>query len=503
MIKNFTILAKSLIALTLLVNTSGSLSQTLPSKNNHDNSSQDKKRLKRFEKQVDDFRTLLKIPGMSAVIIKDQKVLWAKGFGSADLENRIAATPDTVFHLASLTKTFAATLIMQLVEQGKLNLDEPMSRYSSDFKDDSVRIKHLLSHTSDGTPGERYQYSGNQYDYLTAVIEKKLGKPFRVVIVETFLEPLGMSSSVPVHNIMDEADKWVASLGKEKLDRYRKNLLRLAQPYTLYGDRDIIHVPYPPKDFIGAAAGLLSTVLDMAKYDAAIDRHLFLRKETQEKAWTAFVSNSGQRLPYGLGWFVTDYHGLKLIWHYGHWGTGFSAIYLKVPEKNVSLVILANSEALADHQFQVGEDITNNVFACNFLRLFVVESGDTTRLSRETKNYAYDCERNSQTALAKWIEHRRTNARISVRLDLKILEAYVGQYQNETPPNRIFTVSREGDRLFIDIPKNDRSELFAESESKFFQKVRPLQMIFIKDERQVTHIEVVVYGQTLRAKRIK
>lgn len=525
MIKNFPILAKSLFALALLVSPSGLQSQTLLGRNNHDASSQDKKRLERFERQVDDLRNFLKIPGMSAVIIKNQKVLWAKGFGFADVENRISATPDTVYHLASITKTFGAILIMQLVEQGKLNLDEPMSRYSSDFKDDSVKIKHLLSHTSNGTPGERYQYDGNRFDYLTAVIEKKFGKPFVEVIVETFFDPLGMSSSVPFHNIVDEADKRGASLGKEKLDRYKKNLARLSQPYTLYGDRDIIHVWYPPKNFIGAAAGLLSTVLDMAKYDAAIDGHVFLKQETQEIAWTAFTSNSGQPLPYGLGWFVTDYHGLKLIWHYGHWGSGFSAIYLKVPEKNVSLVMLANSEALADHQYQVGEDITNNVFACNFLRLFVFEdaqgrhlpdprgkqgtqkfSSETTSLSKRSGGYKYDCERNSQTALAKWIEHRRKNALKSVRLDPKILEAYVGQYKYDDPPNRIFTVSREGTRLFADmISRNHKSELFAESESKFFLKMAPRrQVMFIRDDRQVTHLELIaVEGWTMRAKRIK
>jgi CubicO group peptidase (beta-lactamase class C family) len=497
MSNNFKILAKSLFALALLVNPSGSLSQTLPSRNNYDTSNQDKKRLERFEKQVDDLRNLLKIPGMSAVIIEDQKVLWAKGFGFADVENRISATPNTLYHLASITKTFAATLIMQLVEQGKLNLDEPMSHYSTDFKDDSVKIKHLLSHTSNGMPGERYQYDGNRFDYLTAVIEKKFGKPFVEVIVEIFFDPLGMSSSVPFNNIVDEADKRGASLGKERLDRYRKNLARFSQPYTLYGDRDIIHVWNPSRDFIGASAGLLSTVLDMAKYDAAIDRHVFLKKETQEKAWTAFTSNSGKRLPYGLGWFVTDYHGHKLVWHYGHWGIGFSSIYLKVPEKNVSLVVLANSEALADHQYQVGEDITNNVFACNFLRLFVFE---------DEKGRRYECERNSQTALAKWIEHRRKNALKSVRLDPKILEAYVGEYQYEDPPNRIFTVSREGNRLFTDMySRNHKLELFAESESKFFLKVAPRrQVIFIRDDRQVTHLELIaVEGWTMRAKRIK
>lgn len=486
-----------------------------------DASNQNEKRLKRFESQVEELRTLLKIPGMSAVIIKDQKVLWAKGFGFADLENRIPATPDTLYHVASLTKTFAATVIMQLEEQGKLDLNEPLSHYSSDFKDDSVEIKHLLSHTAEEPPGEHYQYSGNNFDYLTQVIEKKTDKLFREVMVETFLEPLDMRDSVPGHDVVSEADKWSASLGKGNIDRYSKSLLRLSQPYTLYSDSEIVHVPYPPREFFGAAAGLLSTVLDMAKYDIAIDRQLFLKKETQERAWTAYISNSGQRLPHGLGWFVTDYNGVRLNWHYGHWGTGFSALYLKVPEKNVSLVMLANSEALADHQFQVSEDIITNVFASNFLRLFIFEdalgcrlpdpdwrksseefSREIKHLSKRSRGYPYDCEQNSQTALTKWVEHRRANARVSIRVDPQILEAYVGQYQAEWPPYRVIIVSREGERLFVNIPANSRSEVFGASELEFFLKIRLLQMKFVKNEEKVTHIEFEEYGEVVRAKKI-
>src|SRR5262245_32351946 len=265
MIKNVRIPAKSLFALVLLVIASALLAYAQSGTDFHDISTQDKKRLERFEKNVDDFRSRLKIPGMSALIIKDQKVLWAKGFGFADLEKRVPATPDTLFHLASVTKTFAATLIMQLVEQGKLDLDEPMSHYSSDFKDDSVKIKHIISHTSAGTPGERFQYDGNRYDYLTAVIEKKMGKKFGEVVVETFFDPLGMSHSVPYHHIVVDKDKWIASLGQERLDRYHKSLETLAQPYAYYGNGEIIHTSYPYPDFIGAAAGLLSTVRDMAK----------------------------------------------------------------------------------------------------------------------------------------------------------------------------------------------------------------------------------------------
>jgi CubicO group peptidase (beta-lactamase class C family) len=524
--KHFTILAISLFAAALVASATGSSSRPLPSRSNSDPLSQDKERLQRFERQVEELRNLLHIPGMSAAIVKDQQLLWAKGFGFADLENRVAVTPDTVFHLASITKTFAATLIMQLVEQGKLDLDEPVSRYSSDFKDDSVKIKHIISHTSQGTPGERFQYSGNRYGHLTKIIEKKHGKPFLNVIVESFFDPLAMSNSVPYHNVVADTDKWKSSLGKDHLDRYKDNLSRLSPGYTLYGDHEIIQVPYPLPGYVGASAGLLSTVLDMAKYDAALDRHVFLKKETQEKAWTAFVSNSGKRLPYGLGWFVMDYHGLKLTWHTGHWGTGFSAIYVKVPEKNVSLVLLANSEALVDHQYQIGQlmvdDIVNNVFASAFLRLFVFEEmqrrrlpdpkwtldtpefvSEITRLSKESGGYAYDCERTSQTALARWREKRRAQARVAIQVDPKVLETYVGEYQFEIPPNHIHTVSREGGRLFINWPKDFKSELFAESDSTFFSKLSPVKLRFIKNEKQVTDLEFLADGKTLRMKRTK
>lgn len=475
MIRHLGVLARILFALALLFDASASWSQA-PA---------EKKRLEAFEKEIDNLRSRLKIPGLSAVVLEDQEVIWAKGFGFADVENRIPATPDTLYSIASLTKTFAATLIMQLVDQGKLELDEPISHYSSDFKDDSVRIKHLLTHTSNGTPGERFQYDGNRYDYLTAVIEKKTGKPFLNVVVETFFDPLGMSSSVPYHNVVVDADKWVASLGKEHLDRYRANLSRFAEPYTYYGAGETVHATYPIRDFIGAAAGLLSTVRDMAKYDIAIDRRVFLKRQTQERAWTPFVSNGGERLPYGLGWFVTDYHGHKLVWHYGHWGTGFSAVYLKVPERQVSVVLLANSEALADHGF---EDVANNVFVCSFLGLW---------------GYAYECERTSQASLAKWIEDRRAKSRVAVRVDPKILDSYVGQYQFATLDNRTFTVTREGDRLFFQSTNGPRMELFAESESKFFLKIRPYMFVFTKPEGQAPQLEIVEGADTFYSKRIK
>jgi len=452
----------------------------------------DAKQLQRFEAQVDEFRQKLKIPGLSAAIVKDQKLIWAKGFGYADLENKVPATPDTLFHLASVTKTFASMLIMQLVEQGKLDLDEPMSHYSSDFKDDSVKVKHIITHTSSGTPGGKFQYDGNRYDYLTAVIEKQTGKKFADLVVERFFDPLGMTESVPYNNVAKESDKWMATMGKERLTRYEKNLANFAQPYNYYGAGEIIHDTYPYPEFIGAAAGILSTVVDMAKYDAAIDRHVFIRQETQEKAWTPFVSNSGKRLPYGFGWFVMDHHGTRLIWHTGDWGSGFSAMLFKVPEKNASLILLANSEALVEHQYSIGQvmvdDAIRNVFACSFLGML---------------DLAYGCEKTSQTALTKFIEQRKASAHKVVRVDPKVLEGYVGRYQfDEKLQNRIYTVTVDNGTLYFAGPNGAKLEMFALSPTEFFSKIRPYVLIFKKPAGQPAELSIVQDKITYYSKRL-
>ena len=105
--------------------------------------------------------------------------------------------------------------------------------------------------------------------------------------------------SSTLHNVVVDANKWVGSLGNEHLDRYKAVLLRPAEPYSYYGSGQTVYATYPPRDYVGASAGILSTVRDLAMYDIAIDRHVFLKRERQERAWTPFTSNTGERLPYG------------------------------------------------------------------------------------------------------------------------------------------------------------------------------------------------------------
>src|SRR6476620_11838905 len=89
----------------------------------------DAERFSNLEQRLDGLREQLKIPAMSCAIVKDQKVVWAKGFGFADVEKKIPATEHTSYHLASLTKTFASTILMQLVQEGKIKLEDPVSKY--------------------------------------------------------------------------------------------------------------------------------------------------------------------------------------------------------------------------------------------------------------------------------------------------------------------------------------------------------------------------------------
>lgn len=118
------------------------------------------------------------------------------------------------------------------------------------------------------------------------------------------------------------------------------------------------------------AAGLMASVLDMAKYDIAVDQHRFLTKETQQLAFTPFTSTKGEALPYGLGWFTQDYKGTRLIWHYGYW-TGNSSLILKVPERNLTFIVMANTDNLSRPTDLGAGDVLSSPVGLAFLKTFI------------------------------------------------------------------------------------------------------------------------------------
>src|SRR5262245_11689577 len=118
-----------------------------------------------FERDLAAMRETFDIPGMSAAIAERGRIIWARGFGLANREESSVATSDTVYHLASVTKPYGATVVLQLVDEGKLDLDQPVSDFGirMDTIGPDARVRHLLSHTSSGTPGTVFRYDGNTY----------------------------------------------------------------------------------------------------------------------------------------------------------------------------------------------------------------------------------------------------------------------------------------------------------------------------------------------------
>lgn len=490
-----------LIVLTAAILGNGMLAaSSRPDAINRRAAESDAERMARFEHVLDAIRQELKIAGMSCAIVKDQKVVWAKGFGYADVENKIPATEHTSYHLASLTKTFASTILMQLVQDGKIKLDDPVSKYGILLESEGViRVKHLFSHTSEGNPGENYSYNGNRFAELDKVIQKATGKSFAELLIANILDPLDLKETAPnvwpvartksagqsgqhpedevktaATNLFaafnagnpDEVAKYLAPQqnaferdgatlaqftdverlrsdfragvkinlqisdleaavygdtalttcfykqavtlpngrvrddgtirlsvvwnkqgGEWKLvhahesaftgslitakqqQRFDAIQKTLAQPYELDNKFNIVKGQYPSR--FSVSAGLMSSVLDMAKYDIAIDQNRFVTKETQQLAFTPMVSTKGQNLPYGLGWFTQNYKGTRFIWHYGYW-TCNSSLILKVPDCNITFIAMANTDNLSRSTDLGAGDVTSSAVGLAFLKTFIL-----------------------------------------------------------------------------------------------------------------------------------
>ncbi len=319
------------------------------------------KSIQEFETRLESIRSALYIPGMSAAVAKGEQVVWAKGFGYADVENKIPVDPTTPFHLASLTKPFASVLIMQLVEASMLDLQEPISTYGIDLGSAyTIRVLNLLTHTSEGEPGSYYEYNGNRFDNLNSVIQGVSGKSFCELLVQEIIDPLQLEHTAPNPR---SSDNCMLTTRSER-DAFEQ---KMPIGYTSNGEK---RMTYP--SYFGAAGGLVASALDMAEFSLALDKDMFFSQETKELMFTAMVSNSNKTLPYGLGWFIHSENNIKIIWHYGYW-TGISSLIVKVPEKDVTFVLMANNDMLSRASYGIGSDsdITRSVPAEEFLNGFV------------------------------------------------------------------------------------------------------------------------------------
>lgn len=407
------------------------------------------------------------IPGISIAVIKDGKVVKAEGYGLANVELDVPVRPETVFKIGSLSKQFIAAGIMLLAQEGKISLDDKISKFLEGTPETwkEITVHHLLTHTSGivreapgfdplktqndadviktsyplplrFAPGEKWEYCNVGYFSLAEIIRKISGKPWGDYLTERLFLPLGMNATRTTS---------MTDIVQNRAGGYVWRDGRL--------DNASIYLSLRP------SGAFLSTVLDLAKWDAALYTDKILKQAALSQMWMPVKLNGGATHPYGFGWELSAVAGHKLV-HHGGSLPGFRAQFSRFVDDKVSVVVLTN-----------GDNADPNLIAIGIAALYL-----------------------------PGLFPERTVAKI----DPKILDSYTGLYQH---PSVVFTITREGDKLLLQQGSNpEKRELLPESESNFFaNENRRLTYSFVKDERgQVAYLVIQVEGrETGRAKKIK
>jgi CubicO group peptidase (beta-lactamase class C family) len=343
---------RRLLFLTIVI----SLCAALPSR-------ADDVRFGRFGDYVEALRTRFGIPGLAAIIVGNNDIVWERAFGRQDIEHSVLTSTITPFHLDGLTQMFTASLVLRCVEEGRLSLDDPIGRYASGSPEPDATLRQILSHTSGPPDNLVFAYRPDRLAPLKLAVQACTGDSFRETLANQ-LNRLAMVDSVPgpdVIQVVPPAD----GLDGSAIERYTSVLTRLATPYAGTSVSRYSATTLTP------ASGLISTVRDVAQFVLALRQGVLLRADTLAVAWRAPLGRDGQRLPHGLGWFVQSYNGETIVWQFGAGENGSSSVAVTVPGRGLTLLMFANSTGLVKPFALAGGDLTNSPFGRLFLGLFV------------------------------------------------------------------------------------------------------------------------------------
>ncbi len=346
-----------------------------------------KEMFKQFENMISSLMAGSQVPGLSVAIAKGKDIIYARGFGARDLETNIPATPDTIYAFGSCSKSYTALAIMQLVEKGKIKLEDPVSKYLPLFKgtpfESSITIHHLLNQTSSipmlgyanvltpqyenrkkkswvpmsswedlyaflneattefpNKPGEKFYYANENFALLSQIVEKVSQMPFEVYMKDKIFMPLKMTRSM-----------------------YKEEDLKQFQDvFTPYAIRKVDGTPMVTKTvhpfdlLINGAGGLLSTVKDQINYLTAMmhggefQGKKILNPDLLEKMHQNYINNymvqenvgGFEQEGYGYGWMIMNYFGHKLVMHGGQINGATSFIAL-IPDAKIAIAVACNS----------------------------------------------------------------------------------------------------------------------------------------------------------------
>jgi CubicO group peptidase (beta-lactamase class C family) len=294
-----------------------------------------------------------RIPGASVTILRGDSVLLSRGFGLANLELRVPASDSTIYQSGSIGKQFTASGILMLAEQGRLRLDDRITKWLPEGAGvwDSLRVRHLLTHTggvaeyTDSTfdyrkdyteeqlvrlaasrpldfgPGERWSYSNTGYLLLGVIIHRMTGRYYGDVLQQLIFDPVGMGTT----RIISEADI----------------VPNRAAGYRLVENRVENQEWVSPSLNTTADGALYFTVKDLARWAVSLNHRRVPGAAALARAWTPITLNDGRSFPYGFGWDLTQQRGHPRIGHTGAW-QGFKAALYRYPEYDLTVAMLTN-----------------------------------------------------------------------------------------------------------------------------------------------------------------
>ena len=294
-------------------------------------------------------------PGATVMVIRDGKPIFAKGYGLANLDTKSPCTTNTNFRLASVTKQFTAMAIMMLAERNQLSLGETLPAFFPEFPayGQAITVRHLLTHTSglidyedvipEGTtlpvldqdvlrllmkqdktyfpPGAQYRYSNSAYALMALIVEARSGQTFARFLKENIFEPLKMTNTLAY-------EEGLSTVSNRALGHTLKSNVwqRTDQSLTsaVLGD-----------------GGVYSSVTDLTKWDQALYKSKLISEPMLRVAFSALTPTDKPGRSYGFGWYITEYRGLREIYHSGE-TIGFRTRIVRYPEKKFTIIILAN-----------------------------------------------------------------------------------------------------------------------------------------------------------------
>lgn len=411
-------------------------------------------------------------PGATVIVVKNGKTLLRKAYGAADLTTKTPLTPGTVLRLGSITKQFTAVAILMLADEGKLALNDPITRFFPDYPTQGkvITIEHLLTHTSgivsytgkpgyvstmgkdftvaqmiDGfrndplefEPGTQFRYNNSGYFLLGAIIERVSGTSYASFLEQRIFTPLGMKDTAYEGVERSNAPRAIGYSAQEK-GFAPAQPLSMSQPY--------------------AAGALVSTVDDLAKWDAAIASGKLLKAASWKLAFTPYKLNPEKSTGYGYGWGVGTLQGAPVVEH-GGGINGFRTHALRLPEQKIFVAVLSN----ADSGNANPEVLAKKAAALAMGKPFM-----------EPKEF---------------------------KLDAKALDAFTGVYDIDGKEKRTFT-SRDGKLMMA---RGDRSPaaLTPYSKDGFFFPGTLARFEFGRDAQgKVTHVTVDNAGERTRNERL-